>query len=155
MLVAGMVPGCRIPDSGVPWRGRTPGMIMDFDEYGQFPLRSFLGIDLEDVEPGRVVARVEISDDLLNPNGSVHGGVIFTMVDTAMGMAAMSVLDEGQFCTTIEIQIRFLRPAVSGHLEATVVVVKPGRKIIHLEARVHDAETRLIATGAATFAVLS
>jgi acyl-CoA thioesterase len=134
---------------------RTPGTVMDLDEYGQFPLRSFLGLEIEDLEPGRVVARVEITDDLLNPNGSVHGGVIFTMVDTAMGKAAMSVLDEGQLCTTIEIQIRFLRPAMSGHLEASIDVVKPGRKIIHLEARVVDGGGRLIATGAGTFAVLS
>ena len=130
-------------------------MVMDFDEYGQFPLRTFLGIDLEDVEPGRVVARVEIADDLLNPNGSVHGGVIFTMIDTAMGNATMSMLDEGQFCTTIELQIRFLRPVVSGLLEATVFVVKPGRKVFHLEARVHDDGGKLIATGAGTFAVIS
>jgi acyl-CoA thioesterase len=130
-------------------------MVMDLDEYGQFPLRSFLGMEIRDLALGQVVARVDITDDLLNPNGSVHGGVIFTMIDTAMGKAAMSMLGNGQLAMTIEIQTRFLRPAVSGRLEAEAVVVKPGRRIIHLEARVVDDGGRLIATGAGTFAVLS
>jgi len=128
---------------------------MDLEAYGQFPLRSFLGMDIEELGVGRAVARVDVTGDLLNPNGSVHGGVVFTMVDTAMGKAAMSVVGEGQLCATIEIQIRFLRPAISGRLEATATVVKPGRKIIHLEGRVLDDAGRLIATGAGTFAVFS
>jgi acyl-CoA thioesterase len=128
---------------------------MDQDEYEHFPLRRFLGMDIEDVEPGHAIARLEVNEDLLNPNGTVHGGVLFTMVDTAMGKATMTSLGEGQRCASIEIQIRFLRPVRSGRLVADTTVIKRGRKIVHLESRIHDADGMTVATGAGTFAVIA
>jgi acyl-CoA thioesterase len=128
---------------------------MDQEEYGHFPLRRFLGMDIEDVEPGHAIAHIEVKADLLNPNGTVHGGVLFTMVDTAMGKATMTSLEEGQRCASIEIQIRFLRPVGEGRLEADATVVRRGRKIVHLESRIHDTNRALVATGAGTFAVIS
>jgi acyl-CoA thioesterase len=128
---------------------------MNPDDYGQFPLRRFLGMDIEDVRPGHAIARLDVSDDLLNPNGVVHGGVLFTMVDTAMGKATMTSLEEGQLCASIEIQMRFLRPVRSGQLEADTTVIRRGRKVVHLESRIRDADHVLVATGAGTFAVIS
>ena len=128
---------------------------MDRDDYGHFPLRRFLGMDIEDVEPGHVIARLQVSEDLLNPNGVVHGGVLFTMVDTAMGRATMTSLEEGQLCASIEVQIRFLRPVNTGQLEAETTVIRQGRRLVHLESRVRDTDGALVATGAGTFAVLS
>ena len=128
---------------------------MDHEEYGDFPLRRFLGMDVEVVEPGNAVARLVVGEALLNPNGAVHGGVIFTMVDTAMGKATMTSLEDGQLCASIEIQIRFLRPVRDGQLEANAKVIRRGRRVIHLEARVHNAEGDLAATGTGTFAVLA
>jgi acyl-CoA thioesterase len=112
-------------------------------------------MDIEDVEPGHAIARLEVTESLLNPNGAVHGGVLFTMVDTAMGKATMSVLAEGQLCASIEVQMRFLRPVSRGRLEADAAVIRRGRKIIHLEARVRDRDGVLVATGAGTFAVVT
>lgn len=128
---------------------------VDRDEYGHFPLRRFLGMDIEDVEPGHAIARLEVSEDLLNPNGVVHGGVLFTMVDTAMGKATMTSLEEGQRCASIEIQMRFLRPVSAGKLEADTTVIRRGRKITHLESRIRDSDGVLVATGAGTYAVIS
>ncbi len=128
---------------------------MDRDDYGQFPLRRFLGMDIEDVEPGEAIAAIVINENLLNPNGVVHGGVLFTMVDTAMGMATMTVLEEGQLCASIEIQMRFLRSAGGGRLEAHATVIRQGRRVVSLESRVRDGDGVLVATGAGTFAVIS
>jgi acyl-CoA thioesterase len=50
-----------------------------------FPLADFLGMVIEQAEKGSAVARVEVTAGHLNPHGSVHGAVLFTMVDTAMG----------------------------------------------------------------------
>ncbi len=128
---------------------------MDRDDYGHFPLRRFLGMDIEDVGSGHAIARLEVSEDLLNPNGVVHGGVLFTMVDTAMGQATMTLLEEGQLCASIEIHIRFLRPVSAGQLEADATVIRRGRRVIHLESRICDMDGLLVATGAGTFAVIS
>ena len=96
-------------------------------DYGDFPLKSFLGMEMGSDEPGVGVALLDVGHEHLNPNGVVHGAVLFAMVDTAMGMATMTVLDEGQFCSTVELSHRFIRPASSGRLAGTATVVKKGR----------------------------
>lgn len=107
-------------------------------------------------EPGNgySTAHLEAGAVHHNPHGFVHGATVFAMVDTSMGAAATSILSENQRCSTIELQIRFLRPVVEGALRAETNVVKPGRRIIHLESRVTDAADRLIATATASFAVI-
>lgn len=85
----------------------------------------------------------------------VHGAVLFALVDTAMGKAAMSVLPEGQHATSVDVQLRFVRPAWAGSLQAAVAVLKQGRNVIHLEGRVEGDEGRLIATAAGTFTTFS
>jgi acyl-CoA thioesterase len=126
----------------------------DETEHGEFPLREFLGMELEGDEPGVGTARVDITDKHHNPNGVVHGAVLFALVDTAMGKATMSVLDEGVFCATIEMSLRFIRPVGNGSVIAVARVLKRGRHVVHLDAHVHDSEDRLIATGDGTFAII-
>ncbi len=124
-------------------------------EYGDFPLKRFLGMELTGDEPGVGFAHVDIGPDHLNPNGVVHGAVLFALVDTAMGKSTMSVVDEpGHYCASIEVSLRFIRPAVAGRVTATATVVKRGRHVAHLEARVVDDAERLVATGAGTFAII-
>ena len=122
--------------------------------YGQFPLRDFLKFDLER-GAGRSVAHLDVAERHLNPNGVVHGGVIYTLVDTAMGSATMSVLDRGLFCASIETQIRYLRPITSGTVMAQAEVLRAGRRIVQLEARVFvDGATEPAATASGSFAVI-
>ncbi len=90
----------------------------------------------------------------MNPNGVSHGAVPFTLMDTAMGAAVMSVLDDGQFCATIEMHTRFLRGVSSGTLTATATVLNAGRRIVHLEARTVDDRDRLVASATSSFAVI-
>lgn len=127
----------------------------DPGEYGDFALRRFLDMSVAEVEPGRATASLEIGQAHLNPNGVVHGAVLFALVDTAMGAAAMSVLDDGQYATSVDLQLRFVRPASAGVLSASVEVLKRGRTVIHLESRVVGDDDRLIATAAGTFTTLS
>jgi len=84
--------------------------VIDDPEYSEFPLRTFLDFTIDDGIDGEAVAALDVSDRHLNPNGVVHGGVVFTLVDTAMGRATMSVLEEGRICASIEVAVRYLRP---------------------------------------------
>ena len=121
----------------------------------EFPLQRFLGMELTGDEPGVGFAHLDVGPDHLNPNGVVHGAVLFALVDTAMGKATMSVVEEpGRYCASIEVALRFIRPAVAGRLTATATVVKRGRNVVHLESRVIGDEGRLVATAAGTFALL-
>ena len=130
------------------------GAMVTAPNYGDFALKRFLGLNIEQVASGRARAQITIADEHRNPNGVVHGAVYFAMVDTAMGAATMSLLSDGRFCTSVEVQLRFIRPAANGVLIADVSVLKMGRSVVHLEARVHNGDERLIATGGGTFAIV-
>ena len=111
-------------------------------------------MDLGGEGDGVAVATVDVTDVHLNPNGVVHGAVLFALVDTAMGKATTDVIDEGLYCASVEVSLRFIRPAVGGRIVAVASVVKRGRSIVHLDARVHGDDDRLVATATGTFAVL-
>ncbi len=129
--------------------------MVDDPEYSEFPLRTFLDFTIDDGIGGEAVAALDVNDRHLNPNGVVHGGVVFTLVDTAMGRATMSVLDEGRICASIEVAVRYLRPINGGRLVATASVLRAGRRIVHLEGRVTvDGDDRPVAVVQASFAVL-
>jgi len=120
---------------------------VDDPDYGGFPLKAFLGLEIEDGDPGQAEAWLDVGVDHLNPNDLVHGGVVLTLVDTAMGRASMSVLDEGLFRASIEVSVRFLR--------ARVQVLHAGRRIVHPEGRVSvDVEGKPVAAVSGSFAVL-
>ncbi len=119
-----------------------------------FPITRFMGMDVHRTGRGTARATATIGETHHNPNGVAHGSVIFAMADTSMGAATMSILDEGSYCSTIEIQIRYLRPVVSGPVVVETQVIKPGRRIVHLESRATDADGRLVATATGSYAVL-
>ena len=120
-----------------------------------FPLKDYLGFDLVEEEPGRVVATMEVAERHRSPNGTGHGGVRFTLVDTAMGKATMGVVAEGRTCASIELSARYLRPAGTGGLVAEVTVLRAGRRVVHLEGRVRcDGDDRPVAVMTGSFAVI-
>ncbi|MDA9241719.1 PaaI family thioesterase, partial [bacterium] len=78
------------------------------EEYGEFPLKSYLGMEMTGDEPGVGIATLDIGPEHLNPNGVVHGAVLFALADTAMGKSTMSVIEEpGVYCASIEVSLRF------------------------------------------------
>lgn len=121
----------------------------------RFPLQDLLGLEVDTVEPGRAVARMEITPDLLNPHGVAHGGMLFTAVDTAMGRAVVSLLGPGGACASVEIAIRFLEPVGPGPMEATATVTRPGKRLMHLEAEVFVPDGTRVATATGTWVVKS
>ncbi len=126
--------------------GQTPS--------GSFPLRTHLGMEVGSSADGSGGAHLRVDARHLNPNGVVHGAVLFAMVDTAMGAAAMSVVPAGHLCASIEVHLRFLRPVTGGELTASVEVERAGRRVIHLAGRVVDGDDVLVAAATGTFAVL-
>jgi acyl-CoA thioesterase len=120
---------------------------------GDFWLKQQLGFSVQ-TAPGRAVAAIDCDERHLNPHGTVHGAVIFALVDTGMGAATMTVLDESSMCATIEIHTRFLAPVFSGPLRAEVAVIKAGRRIVHLEAVVTNEHGDDVARASGSFAVI-
>jgi acyl-CoA thioesterase len=128
----------------------------DATEEHPFPLKDLLGFDIQHGE-GTGVCRLEVTEQHLNPHGVLHGAVPYAMIDTAMGAATMSILDEGLMCVTIEIHTRYLAPCFGGTITATATVRKPGRRVVHLDASVindGDGGGKEIVAASGSFAVL-
>ena len=109
---------------------------------------------IEETARGSSTARVDVGATQLNPHGSVHGAVLFAMVDTAMGAATLSVLGTHQRCASIEVQLRFCKAVFGGELVATARVVQEGSRVIQLQADIRDSDGALVALAGGSFAVI-
>jgi uncharacterized protein (TIGR00369 family) len=112
------------------------------------PLTHMLGMGSITAEAGRVVAELDPAEFHYNPLGTVHGGVLATLLDTATGCAVHSTLDKGYGYTSIDLSTKFLRPVTvaSGRLRCVGTVISKGRRTALAEARLTDASGRLVAT---------
>ncbi len=128
-------------------------MLSDPADERTFPLKEHLGFVIERGE-GTATASLTLDERHHNPNAVAHGAVAFTLMDTAMGAAVMSVVEEGNLCATIEIHTRFHRGVSEGRLEAPATVLTAGRRVVHLEARTVDERGRLVASSTGSFAVI-
>lgn len=119
------------------------------------PLGDMLGIVSEVREQGRCLMRLEIDEAWLNPNGVLHGGVIYTMVDYSMGGAVQPHLPEGAHCATIEIKINYLSSVREGTLRVESNVVKQGRSIAFVDSKVTDDKGRVVVTASGSMFLFS
>jgi uncharacterized protein (TIGR00369 family) len=117
--------------------------------------RGFLGlIDAPTPEAGDGRARLELEVDErhLNPAGAVHGGLLATLVDTTMGAAVRSAVDQASPATS-QLTVTYLRPAKPGRLEVTARVSKRGDNLTMCEAEV-EQDGRTLVHALATFALV-
>lgn len=116
------------------------------------PIMALLGAQIDTVERGRVVFSFEPAEFHYNPIGSVHGGVITTYCDSAMGCALQSELSAGTGYTTLELKLNFLRPLTiaSGRAFCEGRVISHGGRTALTEARLSDAAGRLYAHATST-----
>ena len=115
-----------------------------------------LGFRLAEVEEGVAVFEGEPSPSLLNPLGAVHGGWALTLIDSATGCAVHSTLPPGVGYTTVETKVNFTRAIApdGGTVRCEGRVVSRGRRIATAEARLVDAEGRILAHGTSTLMIL-
>lgn len=120
---------------------------------GTGPLAQLLGITRLSMADGRASFEVVVRAEHMNPHGVVHGGVISTLADYAMGGALTSQLDAGARCATLEVKINYVAAVSGGRLRAEASVVHRGHRVAVLEARVTDDTGRLVAVGLGSFAI--
>jgi uncharacterized protein (TIGR00369 family) len=116
------------------------------------PAAALLGMRLDEVDPGRTRFSM-LADELHeNPMGTMHGGIVATLVDTAMGCAVSSILPVGAGFTTLELKTNFVRAITqaTGRVYAEGTVVHSGGRVATTEARVHDESGALYAHATST-----
>jgi uncharacterized protein (TIGR00369 family) len=120
------------------------------------PIMETLAVGAIEAERGRVVFTLDPAEWHYNPLGSVHGGVLATMLDSAAGCAVHSTLPAGVGYTSLDLVVRFLRPVSvrSGRLRCEGVVLSAGSRTALAEARLVDAAGRLLAHATSTCMLL-
>jgi uncharacterized protein (TIGR00369 family) len=103
---------------------------------------------------GRAVFEMEAGMQHHNPMGTVHGGILCTLADSAMGFAFASTLGAGESFTTLELKINYLRPVFEGTVVATAKVIHRGKTVGMVECDVVDSEGKLVARTVSTCQVL-
>ena len=111
-----------------------------------------VGVKVDEVKPGTSRCTLDVQDFHRNGTGVVHGGVMFTLADTAMGAALYKSLDEGEICATIEIKIGYFKPVFGGALVCEATLLNKGKSIASLEATVHQGDV-LVSKASGTFAI--
>ena len=106
---------------------------------------------------GRAVFGLPAHEFLFNPIGSVHGGALATLIDSAASCAVHSVLDAGVAYATTDLHVTYVRAfgAGAGRATCTGELLHAGRRLATATARVLDDEGRLLAHGTVTCAVLA
>ena len=119
------------------------------------PISKALDFWIVEVGEGFAAFEGDAGPHLLNPAGGVHGGWALTMIDSATGCAAHTLLPAGTGYTTIETKGNFVRPITkdSGRIRCEGRVVSPGRQIITAEARVTGPDGKVLAHGTSTLLV--
>jgi 1,4-dihydroxy-2-naphthoyl-CoA hydrolase len=113
-----------------------------------------LGIEWLDDDPEHAGARVPFRDDLLQPFGLMHGGVISSLVESVCSRAtALAVFGDGMAAMGQSISVNFLRPIAVGQVEAKATARHRGRTTWVWDAEVLDADGKLCALAQMTIAV--
>jgi uncharacterized protein (TIGR00369 family) len=111
------------------------------------PVMHLLDMSRLEAEEGRVVVEMPAREFHYNPLGTVHGGVLSTLLDTATGCAVHSTLPAGVGYTSMDLNVKYLRPVTvdSGVLRCEGTVISRGRRTALAEARLTDGSGRLVA----------
>jgi len=112
-----------------------------------------LGYRRTATEPGRMEIEWDASEDYTFPDGNgsiVHGGLVGTILDTAMGGACATVLEEGESFLTADLRVEFMRSARPGLLRADGRVVRKTRRVVFCSAELYDGEGTHLASARCT-----
>ena len=117
-----------------------------FKELGRDRLPGLIGIDVEEIETGRVRMRLRLRDELLAPNGYLHAGTVVALADSSCGYGCIASLPEGATgFTTIELKTNFLGTALEGTLSCESTLIHGGRTTQVWDATVTDETGKKLA----------
>lgn len=118
--------------------------------------RTNRSLGMQPLEFGKGTARWQWQDQppqVLNPFGTLQGGFVGVFVDELFSSAIGSVLDDGEWATTAEMKLSYLRALIPGTIHGSARVVRRTRTVAFLEAEVTGANGEAAATASSTWAI--
>jgi uncharacterized protein (TIGR00369 family) len=117
-------------------------LLEELNERGTGTLPGLIGIEILEVEKGRLASRLPLRDELLAPNGYLHAATIVALADTSCGYGCFANLPEGaEGFTTVELKSNFLGTKREGVIECEATLVHGGRATQVWDATVTDDES--------------
>jgi len=117
-------------------------------------LMTHLGIELVEVTPDRVVARLKVSEKLMTVGGTVHGGTLMAFADTIGAAGTVANLAEGQRTATLESKTNFIAGCRAGTIQAVALPIHKGRRTHVWETRITDEAGKLLSVTTQTQMIL-
>ena len=121
------------------------------------PIFATMGMRLTLVDDGVVRFVITPTEWMCNPMGVVHGGILATVLDTALTCCVFAKLPAGKACTTTDLQVRYVRPlrADGPEIVAEATAVHVGSTYATAQARATDAAGKLYAHATTGLAVIT
>ncbi|KFX71163.1 hypothetical protein TMS3_0104310 [Pseudomonas taeanensis MS-3] len=134
--------------------------------FQRIPFNQFLGIQLDELSPERVLMSLPMKDELIGNfmHGILHGGVISSILDVAGGaMALIGAFERHQHLSsaermtrlsklgTIDLRVDYLRPGRGKHFIASAVLLRSGNKVAVVRSELHSDDGTLVAVGTGTY----
>lgn len=116
-------------------------------------LPEYLKIRTTSVEPGKLACELPVTDELLNPFGAAHGGVVSALIDHALGAVCFPVIPRGSWPATQEFKLNFTAPARPGLMMAEAQIVSMSKRTAIVRIDVFN-EGRLVCAAQGTVAIM-
>ncbi|WP_249435876.1 PaaI family thioesterase [Paenibacillus sp. Marseille-Q4541] len=112
----------------------------------------YLGCELTEIKEDEIIVTLQPEPHHLNLMGIVHGGVLSSLMDNAMGIAVM-VRRPGESSVTSNLNVHFVKPAKNGPLTVTAKIVHETGRSLTTESRIVDRDQELVALGTGSFRI--
>lgn len=133
-----------------PWEA-DKARLLEFTS--NFPFFNLIGLRVVDMRPGWSQTEITWREDLCQPAGIIHGGMIATLVDTGIAHALLltemyrELHAEGHVLVSVDLRIKYLRPVSGGTIRCESNIPRLGRHIIHGESVVVNEQGKEVARG--------
>ena len=115
---------------------------------------TWLGLQTVETAEGTATVEMKATEDMANHSGFVHGGMISTLADSAMGLSVRTLKPGVVRSMSFDLKLSFISAARIGEtLRATGRVIHAGRRTVVTECRVEGPDGKLVATASGTFSV--
>jgi uncharacterized protein (TIGR00369 family) len=118
------------------------------------PIYDYLGFGITDGGPGWLEITLNITEQLLNKDGVLHGGMWALIADSSMGGACRTLSNPGARVVTTQMDFRWLRPISGSRLRSVGRVLSRGRNVWHCTAELYDTSDTQVGFATASFFVI-
>jgi len=121
----------------------------------EFEFARALGLQMVERGDGRCVMAIDVERERhFSPQGAAHGGVAYSLADTAMGGALSSLLGADQWCATLEIKFNYHVRVGEGRLTCEAAVLHRGKRVANIDAKLYQ-DGRLVSSANGNFAIFA